>query len=302
VSSVDNDLYLNAAGQSALLQWAEDHRRAFPWRETRDPWQVLVSEVMLQQTQAARVVERFERFVERWPDPSCLASEPLAEVLRFWQGLGYPRRAKNLHLAAELIVSRFSGKVPSTIDDLLSLPGVGQYTARAVMVFAYEETVGVVDTNVGRLLARWSGSSMKPNQAQQVADALVAPSRSWEWNQGLFDLAATVCLKRGPRCASCPVQNWCVWSIDGCPEPDPAVGSAGVSATQARFAESDRDYRGRILRALEIPDQSETRPGRSTLAEEAGLSADLTRFDRLCLGLERDGLLTREGVSWRLGN
>ena len=134
--------------------------RDLPWRRVRDPWAILVAEVMLQQTQAPRVVPKWEAFLESFPTPPACADAPLGDVLRLWHGLGYPRRARNLHLAAQEIVDRHGGVVPDALDELLALPGVGAYTARAVLAFAYEQDVAVADTNIGRVLARTGGARL----------------------------------------------------------------------------------------------------------------------------------------------
>jgi A/G-specific adenine glycosylase len=258
---------------SALLAWGAAHHRDLPWRHTRDPWRVLVSEVMLQQTRVDRVVPRYLDWLDAYPTPAEQAAAPLSEVLRRWQGLGYPRRARNLRAAATLVVERHGGAVPDDLDALLALPGVGPYTARAVLAFAHERDVGVVDTNVGRVLARWAGRPLRSAEAQSTADALVPPGRAWDWNQSLFDLGALTCAKRTPLCGACPVGPWCSWrggegaageraragagagagAPDGAPDDafaDPADGSAAVSRPQSRFAGSQREARGRLLRAL----------------------------------------------------
>ncbi len=235
------------AEQAAVLAAGLPALRDLPWRRTRDRWAVLVSEVMLQQTGAARVEPRWARFLHRWPTASACAAAPLGDVLVEWQGLGYPRRARNLWLAARACVDRHDGAVPSTLPDLLALPGVGPYTARAVMAFAVEVDVGVVDTNIARVLARRAGTRLTPRVAQAVADDLVPRGRSWEWNQVLMDLGAVWC-RPEPHCDECPVH--CAWRDAGRPEPDPAVGSAGVSRRQAAFRGSDRQLRGRVLAAI----------------------------------------------------
>lgn len=231
-----------------LLEWGSSRRRDLPWRRTRDPWAILVAEVMLQQTQVARVVDRWERFVNRYPTPRECATAPLSELLVEWQGLGYPRRARNLWRAAGECCERFGGVVPSELDDLVSLPGVGPYTARAVMAFAFERDVGVVDTNIARVLARVEGRRLTRAEAQRAADSWVPIGQGWAWNQALMDLGAAHC-RPEPRCEDCPVAAGCAWEAAGRPAPDPAVGSAGVSVRQARFAGSDRQARGRILAA-----------------------------------------------------
>jgi A/G-specific adenine glycosylase len=232
---------------SELLAWGGPRLRDLPWRRTRDPWGVLVSEVMAQQTQVARIIPRWEAFMERFPTPESLAEAPLADLLRLWQGLGYPRRARALHEAARRI--RDSGRFPSTVEQLMDLPGVGPYTARAVAAFSFDLDVGVLDTNVGRLLARLAGERLRPAAAQTMADDLVPKGDAWIWNQVVMDFGATVCTARTPRCDGCPVSGQCAWA-GSTERADPAQGSAGVSGKQARFEGSDRQARGRLLAAL----------------------------------------------------
>jgi A/G-specific adenine glycosylase len=233
----------------AVLAWGVPRLRDLPWRRTRDPWAILVAEVMLQQTQAERVVPRWLDFLDAYPNPTACATASLGDVLRIWQGLGYPRRARNLHDAAAMIVRDHGGVVPDDRAALLDLPGVGPYTARAVRVFAFERDDAVVETNIARLLARIAGERLTAKRAQALADAEVPHGEGWVWNQVLMDLGATVC-RPSPRCADCPVTNACAWRRAGYPEPDPAVGSAGVSTTQPPFDGSARQARGRVLRAL----------------------------------------------------
>ena len=233
----------------AVLAWGLPRLRDLPWRGVRDPWAILVAEVMLQQTQTERVVPKWRSFVARYPTPAACAEAPLGEILRLWQGLGYPRRARNLHDAAAAIVERHSGDVPEEFTALLALPGVGAYTARAVRVFAFEHDDAVVETNIARLLARVAGRRLTPKQVQAVADELVPDGDGWEWNQVLMDLGATVC-RPAPRCAECPVAAGCTWHLEGQPAPDPAAGSAGVSTSQPPYDGSARQARGRVLHAL----------------------------------------------------
>jgi A/G-specific adenine glycosylase len=236
--------------REALLAWGAAVRRDLPWRRTRDPWRILVAEVMAQQTQVDRVVPRWERFCTRWPDPMAMADAPLREVLDEWTGLGYPRRARALREAARRIRDQHGGEVPRHLTELLDLPGVGPYTARAVMAFAHELDEAVVDTNVGRVLARRAGQRLTPAAAQRAADAWMPAGQAWAWNQSLLDLGAAVCRPGVPSCATCPVSTGCAWCSAGRPEPDPSRGSAAVSKPQAAFAGSRRQARGRLLRAL----------------------------------------------------
>lgn len=235
---------------AAVLHWAAGRRDDLPWRHTRDPWAVLVSELMLQQTQVARVVDRYHQFLERFPDaPVCAAAGPGA-VVEEWAGLGYNRRAVNLHRTAVVVTEQHGGRLPDDLTALLTLPGVGPYTARAVLAFAFERDVAVLDTNVGRVLARHGGASLSVASAQRKADDLVPIGAGWVWNQAMLDLGAIACTKRNPDCAGCPVNVSCHWFSSGCAEPDPATGSAGVSVPQTRFEGSFRQGRARLLDAL----------------------------------------------------
>jgi A/G-specific adenine glycosylase len=231
---------------SDVLAWGVPRLRDLPWRRTRDPWAVLVSEVMLQQTQVPRVVPRWHAFLQRFPTPEACAGAPLGDVLREWQGLGYPRRARNLHATAQRVVEL--GGFPRTLDGLLELPGIGSYTARAVLAFAFELDAAVVDTNIARVYARVAGERLTPKRVQAMADAAAPHGDAWVWNQCLMDLGAVLCRPTNPGCDGCPVAKRCAWRRAG--GDDPAVGSSGVSGKQARFDGSDRQARGRLMRAL----------------------------------------------------
>lgn len=233
----------------AVLRWGAPRIRDLPWRAIRDPWRILVAEIMLQQTQVPRVIPKWTAFCADYPTPAVCAAAPLGDVLRRWQGLGYPRRARNLHDAAAVMVADHDGAVPDDLASLLALPGIGPYTARAVLAFAYERDVAVVDTNIARVLARVAGERLTARRVQAAADALVPQGAGWAWNQMLMDLGATVC-RPAPRCAECPLTTSCAWHVAGQLDPDPAEGSAGVSTRQAPYAGSDRQARGAVLRAL----------------------------------------------------
>jgi A/G-specific adenine glycosylase len=242
---------------------------------------------MLQQTQAARVIPRWTSFLAEWPTPAACAAAPLSLVLERWQGLGYPRRARNLWLAAQRCTELHRGVLPDTHDELLALPGVGQYTARAVLAFALERRVGVVDTNIARVLARAGGERLTPKRAQVAADEWVAADDPWAWNQTLMDVGATLCRPREPGCGACPIRRRCAWHLAGRPEPDPAVGTAGASGRQGRFAGSDRQGRGRVMAAM----------GRGPVAlvdvaAVAGWPDDPSRAARIADDLVSEGLAT----------
>lgn len=270
----------------ALLEWFGRRQRDLPWRRTRDAWAVLVSELMLQQTQVARVLPKYDAFLAQWPTPASCAAAPLGDVVTAWAGLGYNRRAVNLHRCAQQVVAHHGGALPDDLAGLLALPGIGPYTARAVLAFAFEsDEVGVLDTNAARVLARWSGRSLKPKEAQALADASVAPSAGWAWNQAMLDLGATICVPRTPRCDACPVAEGCAWHQGGGPQPDPAVGSAGASTGQSRFDGSDRQGRGRLVAALR------TAPvPRAELASAMGWPDDPGRAARVAATVVADHL------------
>lgn len=275
------------AVREAVLAWGLPRLRDLPWRRTRDPWAILVAETMLQQTQVARVVERYEAFLEQFPSTAACATSPVGDVLRAWAGLGYNRRAVALHAAAVMVEGEWAGQWRRDVAGLRLLPGVGPYTARAILAFAFELPAAVVDTNVARVLARAGGRSLSPAEVQAAADAVADAEDPWTWNQAMLDLGATVCTARRPRCDGCPVGTVgaCAWRAGGGAAPDPAVGSAGVSGGQSRFSGSDRQGRGKLVDALRIGPVEAAR-----LAEVMGWPDDAERASRVAATLVRDGL------------
>jgi A/G-specific adenine glycosylase len=247
----------------ALLEWYERVRRPLPWRATRDPYALLVSEVMLQQTQALRVVPYYERWLTRFPSAGVLADAPVREVLSLWSGLGYNRRALALQNAARVVAA--SGWP----DDLSTLPGVGPYTAAAVGSFAWDQQVAAVDTNVRRVLSRRDGVLHAPSALAARAGALLPEGRAAVFNQAMMELGATVCRPRAPLCGECPVSA-------GCGGPLPSVPRRRGAAV--RFEDTDRWARGRIVAAL-------------LAGEELPVHGE--RRERALAGLERDGLVVR---------
>jgi A/G-specific adenine glycosylase len=240
---------------------------------------------MLQQTSPARVLEPFGRFLERFPTVSACAAAPLADVLRAWAGLGYNRRARNLHRAATVVVDRYDGRIPDELPSLRTLPGVGPYTARAVLAFAYETDDGVVDVNVARVIARAVvGGPVTPAQSQALADRLVPRGRGWLWNQSLMEIGAVVCGARAPACHRCRLAPHCLWAAAGHPLPDPA----GPRIRQSVFAGSDREGRGRLVAAL----RTGPVPPRA-LAAACGWPDDVLRARRVADSLVFEGLARR---------
>ena len=206
---------------------------------------------MLQQTQVPRVVPKHRAFLAQFPTATACADASAGAVVEAWAGLGYNRRAVSLHACATAVRDHYGGTLPDDLGALLALPGIGPYTARAVLVFAFGHALGRVDTNAGRFVARAvAGRALGRAEAQAVADDAVPSGRGWEWGQAVFDLGATTCTKRHPACARCPVRGSCAWARAGFAAPDPIEGSAGISGRQSRFAGSFRQGRGRLVDAL----------------------------------------------------
>lgn len=272
---------------SLLNDWFRARARDLPWRRPGfGAWGVLVSEFMLQQTPAARVVPHLAAWLERWPTPAALAAEPASEAVRQWANLGYPRRALWLHRAAGEIVGRHGGVVPRDVAALRALSGVGDYTARAVAVFAYGERHPVVDTNTRRVMARVVGGRSQPGppSRRDLAEmAALLPADAAEaavFNAATMELGATVCVAGTPRCGSCPVADACAWRRAGFPD------TGDTRRRQPAYAGSDRQARGAVLRVLREA------PGGAVLL--AGLLpdwSDAAQRERAIASLAADGLL-----------
>ncbi|RKR73842.1 A/G-specific adenine glycosylase [Frondihabitans australicus] len=271
----------------AVVEWYRANRRDLPWRrEGFSAWGTLVSEFMLQQTPVARVIPRLDEWLERWPTPADLAASPASEAVRAWDRLGYPRRALRLHACAVAITERHGGVVPRDVDDLLALPGVGDYTARAVAAFAYGVRTPVVDTNVRRVLARAVEGVAEPWAANAKRDLPLMESElpadralAHDTNAGVMELGALVCVARTPRCDECPLASQCAWALAGRPAHD-----GPPARRQARFEGSDRQVRGLIMRELrrsEIP---------VTASEIEAIWPEQEQRDRALRGLLADGL------------
>lgn len=235
-----------------LLDWYADHARDLPWRHVdASPWSVMVSELMLQQTPVARVLPVHEAWLQTWPTPTALAAEPPGAAVRAWGRLGYPRRALRLHAAAVVIRDRHAGAVPDGYDDLLALPGVGDYTAAAIATFAFGRRHVVLDTNVRRVLVRAIGGVELPGTAVTAAErrlgASVLPDDDGDaavWSVATMELGALVCTARSPDCGRCPVADLCAWRLAGSPAHD------GPPRRGQTYAGTDRQCRGRLLAVL----------------------------------------------------
>jgi A/G-specific adenine glycosylase len=206
---------LRTAFRKQLLHWFRQHKRDLPWRQNRDPYRVWISEIMLQQTRVAAVIPYYERFLARFPDVQALAEAPWEEVLRMWSGLGYYSRARNLQRSAQQIVAAHAGNFPDDFEDALELPGIGKYTAAAVLSIAYGAKHAVLDGNVARVLARLGAirgdlrDAKRWQSLQDSADELLALESPGDWNQAMMELGALVCTPRSPQCAACPVAKFC---------------------------------------------------------------------------------------------
>jgi A/G-specific adenine glycosylase len=281
-----------------LVAWYRKEARDLPWRRPGFPaWGTLVSEVMLQQTQVARVVPRLEAWLTRWPTPADLAAAPPSEAVRAWDRLGYPRRALALHAAATAIADRHGNVVPRDVDELLALPGIGDYTARAVAVFAYGDRHPVVDVNVRRVLARAVLGQGEPGPANAKRDLPLMTSVLPEdrddaaaTNAAVMELGAVVCVARSPACDACPIADRCAWRAAGYPEHD-----GPRAPRQARFAGSDRQVRGLVmaqLRASDVP---------VTADEVALIWPDAAQLERALSSLVADGLAEGDAsTGWTL--
>lgn len=252
--------------QRKIFFWWKKNKRDLPWRHTHDPYKIMVSEVMLQQTQVPRVLARYAAFIEAYPTVQDLAKAPTADVLKTWKGMGYNCRALYLKQAAQAVVDRYGGTFPKSEKKLVKLPGLGTYTARAILVFAYRQNVACVDTNIRQIIAHYffDEKPQKPSVIQDIADQLVPKGKAWEWHQALMDYGAIELSKLN--------------------RPERS------RRTSIPFRESNRFYRGRIIDRLREGDVRED----SLIKEfqtKYGKSQEFTRI--ILTGLERDGLLSR---------
>ena len=278
-----NDLH------APILKWYDAHARDLPWRRPEaTAWSVMVSEFMLQQTPVARVLPVYERWLLTWPTPAALAAEAPGEAVRAWGRLGYPRRALRLHAAAVAIVDRHDGQVPSSYDELLALPGVGDYTAAAIASFAHHRRHAVLDTNVRRVLARavtgveFPGTSVTKAE-RELACSLLPESgpEAAQWSVAVMELGALRCIAKEPRCGACPIADSCLWRAAGYPSYD------GPARKVQTYAGTDRQCRGRLLAVLRDSDGSVHR------SRLDAVWAPADQRDRCLASLLDDGLVTR---------
>lgn len=292
--------------RQALLDWYARHSRDLPWRRTRDPYHVLVSEIMLQQTQVDRVVPKYHAFLERFPTLADLAAAAAGDVIRAWAGLGYNRRALNLQRTAQAVLNEHGGSFPATPEALQRLPGIGPYTAGAVACFAFERDVAFMDVNIRRVIQRVfvgaEGTEPAPGERQllAIADESVPPGNGYSWNQAIMELGALVCTAARPRCAICPLQSNChayaAWkSADETIftlQPAPRTARA-VAESRAPFTTSNRYFRGRLVALLrDLPS------GDSAILAELGpqvkdgwTTDEMEWLLKVAQGLADDGLI-----------
>jgi len=274
-----------------VLAWYEVNARDLPWREPGCPaWHVLISEVMLQQTPVNRVLPIWRTWVERWPEPAGLAREPAGEAIRAWARLGYPRRALRLHQAAVAITEDHHGQVPDTVEGLLSLPGIGSYTAAAVASFAFGQRHAVLDTNVRRVLARACSAKEQPGPSLTRAETELATTllpdddaRAARWAVAVMELGAMVCVARTPRCGVCPIEEQCAWRLAGSPAYD------GPARKGQAWAGTDRQIRGAIIAVLRASRVPVSHDELCTHVPDSALRDSFQR-ERCLDGLVADGL------------
>lgn len=258
-SAAPNRSAEDSARRSALLRWYRKHRRDLPWRRTRDPYAIWVSEIMLQQTRVETVIPFYHRFLERFPTAESLARAREADVLAAWSGLGYYRRAKNLHTGAARVVRDHGGAVPRSLAALRDLPGIGAYTAAAIGSIAFDLPAAAVDGNVIRVLARWNGRRGRRDDAAlkravgRHAEALAPGASPGDWTQALMELGATICLPRAPLCDRCPVSRSCRAASSGRPDRYPESAAASAVKRERRVLLLVR----RGARVLLLPDPAD---------------------------------------------
>jgi A/G-specific adenine glycosylase len=303
--------------RAALLGWFATAGRDLPWRRTRDPYRIMVSEIMLQQTQVDRVIPKYHAFLETFPTLEALAAAPTAEVIRAWAGLGYNRRAVNMQRTARAVLEEHGGQFPRDLAALLKLPGIGPYTAGAIACFAFEQDVGFMDTNIRRVIQRLlvgpeEAGAAGEAQLLALAQAAVPAGQGWGWNQAIMELGALICTAAAPACWRCPLNTHCrayaarraadEQAFSAAPAAPPARPRKVAERREAPFAGSNRFYRGRAIEALRgVPaGQSLELPVLGGQIKPDFSAADMPWLEALVGGLARDGLLVLEGDTARL--
>jgi A/G-specific adenine glycosylase len=305
--------------RAKLRAWFQANGRELPWRKTRNPYQILVSEVMLQQTQVERVIPKYLAFLDAFPSVEALAEAPTAEVIRLWAGLGYNRRAVNLQRAARAVVEQHAGIFPSELAAIRALPGVGPYTSGAVACFAFEQPVAFMDTNIRRVVRRLfvgpdEAAGASEAQLLELAQRALDPVDPWVWNQAIMELGALICRADAPACWRCPLREECLAytarraadeQLFSYPPPAPEARPRRRAAErrEAPYAGSNRFYRGRLVDALRgAPAEGAPLAALGPLVRPEGFGPDELPWLRgVAEGLARDGLLVlaeRDGEPW----
>lgn len=268
----------------SLLTWFRRHKRDLPWRRSKDPYRIWLSEIMLQQTRVAAVLPHYHRFVRSFPTVRALARARPDQVVRFWAVLGYYSRARNLHHAAQEIVACYGGRFPRELAAALRLPGVGRYTAAAVLSIAYGAPVAALDGNVARVLARLGAvhgelrSSQRWEELRSNAQSLLAVQAPGDWNQAMMELGATVCTPRAPRCHACPVSRWCRAYAQGIVEELPPLRRKRAQVKVKIAAAVLLDPRGRTLLLQNR--------GADSVSENSALFSRMWQFPAVCVSRE----------------
>lgn len=279
-------VYYKKEVQKKLLSWYKKHKRNLPWRHTRDPYHILVSEVMLQQTQVDRVIFKYQEFLKKFPTTKKLAAASTADVIRAWQGLGYNRRALFLQKTAVAVEEKYKGKFPQSIEELKELPGIGDYTARAVLSFAFELPYPMMDTNHRRFYQRvFFGLDQKNDKELLVAAEQVIPKQPYDWNQALMDFGSIICLTSRPKCEICPLQKYCKAYPNILKEENQVKKKK--TKPSVPFKQTDRYVRGRIVDLLREEHGVRSEQIYRLFAEEYGYD----RVGNIIAGLVKDQLI-----------
>ena len=301
-----------------LLTWYAAAQRELPWRATDDPYAILVSEMMLQQTQVERVLPKFQQFLATFPTLAALAAAPTADVISAWVPLGYNMRAVRLQSIARQVIAEYDGCIPDSIEELLKLKGIGRYTAGAIACFAYRKQVATVDTNIRRVLHRiflgleYPAPRLNDSQLLTLAEQVLPPGEAYNWNQALMDLGATICSSNNPQCTRCPVQESCkafaeLGQYSLFPAGDIFPQLRKVAEKKARyqtrpFTSTNRYFRGRIVDLLRtVPaGQRMTLDALGPKIKPGFCADDLPWLQKIVAGLAKDGLLDYAGDGVRL--
>ena len=295
--------------QHRLLTWYADEQRELPWRATDDPYAILVSEMMLQQTQVERVSPKFQQFLTTFPTLAALAAAPTADVISTWVPLGYNMRAVRLQSIARQVIADYDGCIPDSIEELLKLKGIGRYTAGAIVCFAYRKQVATVDTNIRRVLHRvflgleFPAPRLNDSQLLTLAEQVLPPGEAYNWNQALMDLGATICSGNNPQCTRCPVQESCkafteLGQYSLFPAGDVFLQLRKVAEKKAGyqtrpFTSTNRYFRGRIVDLLRTVPAGQRMPldALGPKIKPGFCAGDLPWLQKIVAGLAKDGLL-----------